>query len=367
MTETPDHSPPPGTPRGVDVQALFRTLWAERVPVLLTVLLTMGVVYGASFALPKWYKADAVILPPEEADLLKNMAMAQRALTKFPTFGILSEYFTPADVYKAILGSRTVQEEVAKRFDLQTVYKKKSMEKTVKELRQHYKVKLNGDGTIQVTVEDRDRNRAAYMANAFLQLLDQFNVENRTYQAKRTRQFLERRVRETDSLLRVSEELLKVYQEKHHTVVPPVSASSGDLQSAADLMARKITLEVRLGVLRGYMREDNDQVIQLQSELDQLKRRIAQLPAMQTDLERLVRDNKVQEQLFLLLTAELEQARIREAMDTPTVQILDKAIAPERHAWPRRSLLALGAGMLAFAAVVVRTALGRRIAWPAAS
>jgi len=343
--------PAPGG-RGLDLRRVMSAVWRERRLVILATIIATLATLGIGFLLPRWYSATAVILPPEESDLMANMAMAQRALTRFPAFGILEDYFTPADIYKAVLGSRTVQEEVIGQYGLQKVYKIKSMEKTIKALKTHYKVKLNPDGTIQVSVEDKNPARAAEMANTMVALLDRFNVEKRNYQARRTRMFLEQRVHDTDSLLRLTEAVLREYQEVHHTVAPPTQ-TSGDIQSAVDLMSRKIMLEVRLGMLKSYLRDDNDQVVQTKSELDQLKARISSLPQLQTEIQRLMRDNKVQEQLYLLLIAELEQARIRESMDTPTVQLLDPAKPPERHSRPRRAILALAAGVVAFAGSVV--------------
>jgi uncharacterized protein involved in exopolysaccharide biosynthesis len=336
-----------GDPWSLDLREVFRIVWARRLRILAASAVAASITLGIAFVLPKWYRASAVILPPEENDLIRNMTFAQRALSRYPSFGVLSEYYTPADIFKAVLMSRSVQEEVEARFDLRRIYRQKSLEKTLRELKSNYRVRLNPDGTIAVNVDDRDPLRAAAMANAFLDALDRYNVEKRNSEARRTRMFLERRVLDTDSLLRVSEAILRRYQESHHTVAP-TNVSAGDVQAAADLMARKIALEVRLGVLRSYMRDDNDQVIQTRSELEQLKRRIAQLPALQTDIARLTRDSKVQEQLYLLLTSELEQARIREQQDTPTVQVLDLAKPPERHVRPRRLTLALIAGVLAF-------------------
>jgi uncharacterized protein involved in exopolysaccharide biosynthesis len=306
-------------------------------------LLTLGV----TFVIPKWYTASAVILPPEESDLLSNMGLAQRALSKFPAFGILQDYFTPADVFKAVLNSRTIQEELVRKHELQRVYKQKSLEKTLKALTQHTKIKLNPDGTLKVSVEDKDPRRAAAMANDYLAALDRFNVEKRNTTAHRTRVFLQARLAETDSLLRASETALRLYQEQHRTVAPP-NAGSADAQAAADVMSRKLMLQVRLGVLRSYLAEDTDQVMQVKEELAQLDRRLAAIPELQGDLVRLIRDQKVYEQLYLLLTAELEQARIRETMNTPTVQLLDPAVPPERHSWPRRGILTVAAFLVAF-------------------
>ncbi len=346
-------------PREPDLRYLLAVVWSERVRILVVALIGGLLTLGISFLLPDWFRAQATILPPEDSDLLTNMSMAQRALTKFPAFGILSDYFTPADVFKAVLKSRTLQDAVIDRFNLQTVYKLKSREKTLKELRGHYDVKLASEGTITVSVEDRDPKRAAAMAMAFLEELDSYNIHNRVTRARRTREFLEQRVHETDSLLRATEAALKIYQEQKHTIVP-TSANAAELQSSADVMARKITLEVRLGVLRQYLREDSDEIQAVKTELEQLKSRIATLPALQSDLTRMIRDQKILEQVFVLLTEQLEQARIRETMDTPTVEILDRAFPPERHSRPKRATIAIMAALVTALATALYVAVRQR-------
>jgi len=356
VTLTPAPTSPPAPPSGLDLRALLSAIWADRLRIFGVSLIAGLVTLGVAFLFPKWYRATAVILPPDDSDLLSNLSVASRALTKFPAFGQLSDYFTPADVFKATLRSRTLQDEVVDRFDLQHVYRIKSRERTLKELKHNYDVKLAPDGTISVAVDDRDPKRAALMANSFLEFLDRFNIEQRNSRARRTREFLEQRVHETDSALRVSESALRQYQETRRTVVPTVSASA-EVQSSADLMAKKIGLEVRLGVLRTYLREDNDEVRQTETELESLKSRIATLPAMQSDVTRMVRDQKILEQVFVLLTSELEEARVREMMDTPTVRILDRAIPPERHVRPKRATLAVMATLLTFAGFVVQLAV----------
>jgi uncharacterized protein involved in exopolysaccharide biosynthesis len=128
--------------------------------------------------------------------------------------------------------------------------------------------------------------------------------------------------------------------------VAPASPGAADVQAAADVMSRKLMLQVRLGVLRGYLSEESDQVLQIKDELEQLNRRLATIPELQGELLRLIRDTKVYEQLYLLLTAELEQARIRETMNTPTVQLLDRAVPPERHSRPKKGVLSAAATLL---------------------
>ena len=60
----------------------------------------------------------------------------------------------------------------------------------------------------------------------------------------------------------------------------------------------------------------------------------AQVPELGLELARLMRDVKVQETVYTLLTQQLEQAKIAEARDTPTVQVLDKAVPADRKSKP---------------------------------
>ncbi len=349
-------APPSLPPIELDLRRLATRIWALRVRVVALSAAAFVIALGVAFLLPTWFRATVVMLPPDESDLLANISMAHRAMSKFPQLGTIGEYYTPADLFKATLSSRMAREHVADRFELQKVYKLKSREKTLLSLQGLTKVKLMPDGTIVLSVEDRDPRRAAAMANAYAEYLDRFNIDKRSTQGRRARVFLERRMRETDSLLIVDERTLRKYQEQHKTVAP-TSLGSGDVASAADVLSRKLMLEVRLGVLRTYLRENDDQIVRARAELNQLEKQIRVLPTLETELTRLIRDYKVQEQLYLLLSAELEQARIQEVQDTPTVTVLDPAVPPERKSRPKRSLIALIAGALTFLGVAAVIAI----------
>ncbi len=70
------------------------------------------------------------------------------------------------------------------------------------------------------------------------------------------------------------------------------------------------------------------------------------VPGLALDYGRLVRDLRVQETLYTLLTSQHEQAKIGEARDTPTVQVLDSAIPAERKSKPSIRLNMMIAGVL---------------------
>jgi uncharacterized protein involved in exopolysaccharide biosynthesis len=334
-----------------DFSALLQRLTARWRTIALNAFLAGAAAFGLTFLMPSWFRSTAVLLPPEETEQVTSGLTMQRFLSRMPALGMLPGYYSAADIHRAILMSRTVQDAVIRRFDLERVYRKKSPEKTLLEFRRHVGASLNPDGTITVTAEDRDRTRAAGIANALIEELDRFNVERRNVQARRTRQFFERRVAETDSVARASEALLRAYQEKHH-VVAPADVENVDVAPLADLMARKTSLEVRLAVLRSYLNEGNESIVQTRTELGELRRRIDLMPGVESELGRLVRDVKLYQQVYVLLNAQLEDARLRETMDTPTVTVLDPAFPSEKHSRPLRRWWAAGAA-LAGAAITV--------------
>ena len=112
-------------------------------------------------------------------------------------------------------------------------------------------------------------------------------------------------------------------------------------------MAKKISLEVRLSVLRSYLREENEEVTQTRTELDQLNRQLVNMPGVENQLARLMRDVRLYQQVYALLSAQLEDARLREFMNTPTVTVLDPAVPSERRSAPIRRMWVSGAALLA--------------------
>jgi uncharacterized protein involved in exopolysaccharide biosynthesis len=70
------------------------------------------------------------------------------------------------------------------------------------------------------------------------------------------------------------------------------------------------------------------------------------MPEVGMEYIRLVRDVKVQETVHNLLMAQYEQAKINEARDMPTVQLLDKAVVAERKSRPKTVLNMAIAGAL---------------------
>ena len=250
-----------------------------------------------------------------------------------------------ADVFVAVLKSRSVADRIVERFDLVYRYKARDPEKAVLELEGHVKFRVGDEGTIAIVAEDLDPKTAAAIANAYVEELDRFNRQTRTTSAKRTRAFIEVRLDSAKKDLAAAEDRLRDYQLRRN--LPAMSpADRGDADVGARLMAQKIALEVKLQVLRQSLAEDSEEVRRVRQELAAIERQVGGLPRAGVEIMRLWRDVKVQEQVFELLTAQLEEARIRETRDAPTVQVLDPAKIPLHKSRPKRAHVVIAGFLL---------------------
>lgn len=335
--------------RTVELSVLWDRIWSARRTIGTLVVAACLLVAGISFILPPWYRAESSLLPPSEEEsglglvsLLKGIGVPG---VKVPTQA------APADVFLAILESRRLAEEMAERFNLRERYKKKLTVDAIKELRRHTRFQLSAAGLVEISVEDRDPKVAAEMANTYVDLLDRFNRDVRMTKGRRTRLFVEQRLKETKEELEAAEARLADYQAKHKAVALSPEVSSA-METAGRLYGERTALQVRLGVIRTYSMRGSDEEVQTLQRLQQIDRQLQAMPGTGLELARLFRDVKTLEQLWVLMTGQYEEARITEARDIATVEVLDEASPPERKSRPRRGimiviafLLSLGVGV----------------------
>jgi uncharacterized protein involved in exopolysaccharide biosynthesis len=329
------------------IDQLRARLWAGRGWIIALVMGSTLIVGVIAYLLPPWYRADASLLPPTEED---NGFGIASLLKGFGVPGVkVATQTEPAEVFMAVVQSRRLGEEMVNRFDLKTRYKKKYMTDAIAELRHHSTFGITEAGTLQISVEDRDPQRAADMANAYVDILDHFNREVRMTKGRRTRMFVEQRLTETQKQLADAETKLAEYEAKHKAVALTPEMSSA-IETQAESFAQRQALEVRLGVIRTYSKAQTDEEQQILQQLAQIDRQLEALPTTGLEIARMIRDVKTLEQLQVLLTAQYEEARINEVRDVPTVEPLDVATPPERKSRPRRTIMMAMAFVLSFGA-----------------
>jgi len=316
----------------------------------LNVLLVATVAAVASLFLPHWYRAQGTFLPvgEERSDFDFHSFLREVAL---PGAG-LSEAVQAGDLSIALLKSRRVRDSLVVEFDLIRRYKAKDVEAALGALHAHSDFFVGQEGMVNVSIEDRDPRVAARMVNRSVEILDQFNAEQRMTKGQRTRIFVERELVESERDLRQAEEALERYQSDTKLVTMSVQAHS-DVSASAALLARKMEVEIELGIKQNVLREGNEELKLLRSELTQIDRKLGQLPALGLEYARLLRDLKVREQIQSFLRTEYEQAKIQEERDTPSITVVDRAEPPLRRVRPRRKLIVASAAAVALAVSVL--------------
>ena len=298
-----------------------------------------------SFLLPKWYAAHSTLIPPQESDFQSSMKSLVEGIT-IPGLEGITPAGSESQLFLAILDSRTLRERLIRDFNLRAVYKQRKMEDALRVFSKLARAGITDRGVVDVVVEDRDPQRAADLANAWVRALDDFNKHARMTAGKKTRIFVEERLRETQERLRAAEDTLAGYQRAHTSASLAAGLSRSDA-SGTSVLAQRMALSVKLARLTGLYRQSAPEVEQTRAELAALDRQIDLLPPLAMHTARLLRDMKVQEQVYQLLVAQYEEARIRENKDTPTVEVLDVASKPERKVRPVRWLFCTSLTMAA--------------------
>src|SRR5262245_50087767 len=91
--------------------------WARRLHIAGSVLGVAIAALVVSLLLPKWYMARATILPPAEGGDTFSVMTGLIQTSALNKLGLFSTS-TPSDVFAEILRSRTLHEEVIRKFDL---------------------------------------------------------------------------------------------------------------------------------------------------------------------------------------------------------------------------------------------------------
>jgi uncharacterized protein involved in exopolysaccharide biosynthesis len=164
---------------------------------------------------------------------------------------------------------------------------------------------------------------------------------------------------------------LERFQQQHRTIALDVEVKAM-VEGAARLRALQTADEIELSVLKESLSEDHPSIRSLITRIGRTEQKLmeletpvasdssraylgtgfTELPKLTQELAIRLRDVKVSEALYELLTQQYEHARIQERRDTPTFSVLDPAAGGGEKVRPKRLYLGLGTMMVAFALIL---------------
>jgi len=364
---------------GIDLIQVVLLLSRNKKTILrFTVATTVLTVLIVFFVLKPTYTANAVFLPPQSSP---GSAMSQLAgqLGSLGAIGALGGLKNPGDVYIGILGSRTIADTLIKRFDLQSVYKTKRLSDTETALKNSSKFVSGKDSLVTISVVDSDPRRAASLANGYLDALYEQNGRLALTESGQRRVFFEQQLaREKDALADAEVELKRTQEQTG--IIAPLGQTEAAIEAMQQLRAQITSRQVELSVLQQGATDRNPAVVRTQTEIERLQEQLrklendssqrtpgsvqaptAKVPELALEYIRKQREVKYHETLFELLARQYESARLDESREAPLLQVVDKAIVPDKKSGPHRALLTLAGMFLGFIAgalwVIFRAAL----------
>jgi uncharacterized protein involved in exopolysaccharide biosynthesis len=338
-----------------------------------TVVALLSICY--SLTLKNIYTATSKFYPPQKESPFGAFA---NVLAQSGPLAGLGGLAGPGDLYLGIIKSRTVADAVVKRLDLQKVDgKTRTLEAARKAATGAVKFETGKDGIITVTANSRDPKKAADLANAFVDETIRRSVQLYLTKAGAERHFLENRMATARVELKNAESELKAFQEKHKTIKADAQASVA-IDGIARLRAEIVSKEVQLATLRNSMTDESSEVKALQAGISRLKSQMGaltgsgggdtvipatgNLPSIGVEYLRKLRDVKIQEAIFEQLSKQYEVAKMNEAKDSSSVQVIDEAVPPLRKSKPSRSRIVLLSTFMAFIGSIVFIAVQEYLA-----
>jgi len=324
-----------------------------------TAAVILSVVY--SLTLKNVYTAKTTLLPPQK-DSGGGGAAALMAAMGGGLAGLAGGLGGSADLYLGILKSRSITDAVIKRLDLQTEFKSNNADSTRAAVQGMVKFQAGKDGIITITADYTDPVKAALLANTFVDELQKISQQLNLTKASTERSFLDKRLVVVKQDLKKAEEEMKVFQEKNKTIKADAQAAVA-IEGIARLQAEVVSKEVQLAALRNSMTDESSEVRTLLAGLTKLKGQlnamsgsggggvipsVGNAPSIGVEYIRRLRELKTQEALYEQLTKQFEMAKINEARDSSSIQVLDEAVTPLRKSKPKRSLIVVLSAVTAF-------------------
>jgi capsule polysaccharide export protein KpsE/RkpR len=347
----------------------FLTTLAERKHFIAAVV-GIATVFGVatSLLLPARYTATTTLMTPQQTQslsgLLMNQLVSSNNTTSLAAIVGGAGLKSPNDIYIGLLRSRPIADALVQRFSLRNVYSTTNLTGARKVLAANTKTVSENSGLLAVSVTDHDKNRAAEMANAYVEELRTLTKMLALMEASQRKSFYDEQLTHAKDDLITAEVSFRQVQ-KTKGVVELDAQAKAMIAGLADLHAQVASKEVKLQSLRSYSTEGNPEVQLAENELSSLRAQVSQwegksqspgssnmglqdVAGAGLDYLRAQHELQYRQTLFDLLLKQDDAARLDEARNPAVIQVVEVAVPPERKSSPHRVLVIILFGFVGF-------------------
>lgn len=361
--------------------ARLRLLWTERRLILR--LAGAGLLLSTlmAFLIPKRYESTTRLMPPDQPTSSMTMLASAVGGQSGPGVGTVAGDLlglkSSGALFIGILQSRTTQDDLIGKFALRKVYGFRQLVDARRELSNNTNISEDRkSGIITIRVTDKVPQRAAAIAQEYVEELNRVVTEVNTSSAHRERMFLEERLAQVKQDLESAEKGFSEFASRN-TAIDIQAQGKAMIEVAGALEGQLVAAETERQGLKQIYADDNVRVRATQARVEELERQlqriggkfdtttqaslqtgnsdhsgksmypsIRQLPLLGVSYADLYRATKVQEATFETLTREYELAKVQEAKEIPSVKMIDPPDVPERKSFPPRLEIIFGGAVL---------------------
>lgn len=317
-------------------------------------------------SMTSYYTATAIILPSKQnsgfpfSSLLGDMPMG----SLFKSLDILNQGDNAR--FLSILDSRRLADKVIKRFDLAHRYefdkhRKFYYENLLKEYYKNVKIEEDSYENIRISALDSNPEFAAEVANYIVDQLDSISYRVSQEAARGSRLFFEERLTLMRQNLDSVHKAFAHFQVENNFIDLEQQVKSS-IEALAGIEAEAMAADIE-GEMLTTSFGSNSRIAEVQKRKSVLKRRVEnymqkgsgslvlplkRTPELAIKYAYLYRDVKVQETLYALTLQMYEQAKFREANNSPVVTVLERATPPQKRTRPKRMVFCLVSFISAF-------------------
>src|SRR6266566_1532887 len=264
----------------------LRLLWGRRRFFFRTVIVGLLVSTLVAFLIPKSYTSTAQLMPPDSQST-SGMAMmaAMAAKAGGGLAGVAGDLLglkSSGALFIGVLRSETSQDRLVQQFDLGKVYGARLVTDARKKLDENTSISEDRkSGIISISVTDHNPQRAAALANAYVDQLNTLVSELSTSSAHREREFLEDRLKVAKRDLDDAVNELAQFSSKNNTL-DIQQEGKAMLDAAGTIAGELIAAQSQLEGLRQIYTDNNSRVRSLNARVAELRRQLDKLGGTQS-------------------------------------------------------------------------------------
>lgn len=323
-----------------------------------------------ALTLPNWYASTVSIVPPKRSmsgaeGILGNVSSALKDIGMTKIGGKGSDSYG----YIVFFNGRRLRDSIIDKFNLAKVYqipatKRKKLHAA---LESNLEINYEPEGNYTITAWHTNPNEAARIANTIVEIANNMAREVEQAESKATREYLEERLRQTDSIINSASQELQLFSKQKFIIAPEeqaIAAAGGLAEMRAEIIKGEIkyqTLKNNYGENDPATQEQKKVLVQLNEQLRKAESQpgfggnfaLDDATGVAIRYKKLSVELETFGKLKAFLMPMIEQNRLDETRYAQTMYVIDPAVPADQKDRPKRSLVVLGAALAAFIASVL--------------